>query len=115
MVSLAHNAFFAIGAYTSTLLFMRLGITPWLGMLAGGVLAALVGLLLGIVCFRLRSHYFTLATLAFGEVISIVALNWRSLTNGAIGIELPSSRALPTWSSRESSPTSTSASRSSWG
>jgi branched-chain amino acid transport system permease protein len=89
MVSLAHNAFFAIGAYTSTLLFVRFNITPWLGLMAGGVLAALVGLILGLVCFRLRSHYFTLATLAFGEVISIVALNWRSLTNGAIGIGLP--------------------------
>lgn len=89
MVSLCHNAFFAIGAYTSTLLFVRFHITPWLGLFAGGILAAMVGLLLGLVCFRLRSHYFALATLAFGEVISILALSWRSLTNGSIGIGLP--------------------------
>jgi branched-chain amino acid transport system permease protein len=89
MVSLSHNAFFAIGAYTSTILFIRYQVSPWIGLIAGGLLASLVGTLLGLVCFRLRSHYFTLATLAFGEVISIVSLNWRSLTNGAIGIGLP--------------------------
>lgn len=89
MVSLCHNAFFAIGAYTSTLLFLRLGISPWFGMIAGGLLAALVGVLLGLVCFRLRSHYFVLATLAFGQVTHIVALNWRSLTEGSEGLSLP--------------------------
>ena len=89
MVSLGHNAFFGIGAYTSTLLLLRYGLTPWLGMLVGGGLAALVGLVLGIVCFRLRSHYFALATLAFGQVSFIVAINWRSLTGGAEGIALP--------------------------
>lgn len=89
MVSLGHNAFFGIGAYTSTLLLLHFGLTPWLGMLVGGVLATCVGLLLGIVCFRLRSHYFALATLAFGQVTSIIALNWRSLTNGAEGLAMP--------------------------
>lgn len=89
MVSLGHNAFFAIGAYTSTLLFLRLGLSPWLGMIAGGLLAAAVGVLLGIVCFRLRSHYFALATLAFGQVVYILTMNWRSLTQGAEGIALP--------------------------
>lgn len=89
MVSLGHNAFFGIGAYTSTLLLLHFGLTPWLGMLVGGVLATCVGLLLGIVCFRLRSHYFALGTLAFGQVTSIIALNWRSLTNGAEGLAMP--------------------------
>ncbi len=89
MTSLGHNAFFGIGAYTSTLLFLRYGLTPWLGMFAGGLLAMTVGLLVGIVCFRLRSHYFALATLAFGEVCSILALSWRSLTGGAEGLALP--------------------------
>ena len=89
MVSLGHNAFFAIGAYTSTLLFLRLGITPWLGMFGGGLLAAAVGIFLGIVCFRLRSHYFALATLAFGQVVFILTMNWRGLTQGAEGIALP--------------------------
>jgi len=89
MVSLCHNAFFGIGAYTSTLLFLRCGITPWVGMFIGGLLAAAIGVILGLVCFRLRSHYFALATLAFGEVSYIVAMNWRSLTEGAEGLALP--------------------------
>jgi branched-chain amino acid transport system permease protein len=89
MVSLGHNAFFGIGAYTSTLLLLRCGLTPWLGMLVGGLLSASVGLVLGLVCFRLRSHYFALATLAFGQVTSIIAMNWRSLTDGAEGLSLP--------------------------
>lgn len=89
MISLGHNAFFGIGAYTSTLLFLHLGLTPWLGMLAGGVLASGVGVGIGLICFRLRSHYFALATLAFGQVCSILALTWRSLTQGAEGLALP--------------------------
>jgi branched-chain amino acid transport system permease protein len=89
MVSLGHNAFFGIGAYTSTLLLLRFGLTPWIGMLIGGALASSVGLLIGIICFRLRSHYFALATLAFGQVMSIVAMNWISLTNGAEGLAIP--------------------------
>jgi branched-chain amino acid transport system permease protein len=89
MVSLGHNAFFGIGAYTSTLLLLRFGLTPFIGMLIGGALASSVGLLIGIICFRLRSHYFALATLAFGQVTSIVAMNWTSLTNGAEGLALP--------------------------
>ena len=89
MTSLGHNAFFGIGAYTSTLLFLHLNLTPWLGMLVGGLLASGVGVIIGIVCFRLRSHYFALATLAFGQVCSILAVTWRSLTQGAEGLALP--------------------------
>jgi len=89
MVSLGHNAFFGIGAYTSTLLFLRQGVSPWVGMWAGAVIAAVVGVILGVICFRLRSHYFALATLAFGQVASILALNWRGLTEGAEGLTLP--------------------------
>lgn len=89
MVSLGHNAFFGIGAYTSTLLLLHFGLSPWIGMFAGGLLATCVGLILGLVCFRLRSHYFALATLAFGEVGYILAVNWRSLTGGSEGLALP--------------------------
>ncbi len=89
MMSLGHNAFFGIGAYTSTLLLLHFGLTPWIGMIIGGLLALCVGLILGVVCFRLRSHYFALATLAFGEVGSILAVNWRSVTGGSEGLALP--------------------------
>ncbi|RLF27059.1 MAG: branched-chain amino acid ABC transporter permease, partial [Thermoplasmata archaeon] len=77
------------GAYTSTLLFLRQGVSPWVGMWAGAVIAAVIGVILGVICFRLRSHYFALATLAFGQVASILALNWRGLTEGAEGLTLP--------------------------
>jgi len=89
MMSLGHNAFFGIGAYTSTLLLLHFGLTPWIGMFIGGLLASCIGLILGLVCFRLRSHYFALATLAFGEVANIIAVNWRSLTGGSEGLALP--------------------------
>ncbi len=89
MMSLGHNAFFGIGAYTSTLLLLHYGLTPWIGMFIGGLLSSLIGLILGMICFRLRSHYFALATLAFGEVGYIIAVNWRSLTGGSEGLALP--------------------------
>ena len=89
MMSLGHNTFFGIGAYTSTLLLLHFGLSPWIGMLIGGLFASVIGLILGLVCFRLRSHYFALATLAFGEVGYIVAVNLRSLTGGSEGLALP--------------------------
>ena len=89
MMSLGHSAFFGIGAYTSTLLLLHFGLSPWIGMLVGGLFASSIGLILGVVCFRLRSHYFALATLAFGEVGYIVAVNLRSLTGGSEGLALP--------------------------
>jgi branched-chain amino acid transport system permease protein len=58
-------------------------------MLVGGLFASGIGLILGVICFRLRSHYFALATLAFGEVGYIVAVNLRSLTGGSEGLALP--------------------------
>jgi branched-chain amino acid transport system permease protein len=88
-LSLGHAAFFGVGAYTSTLLYLQLGISPWIGMLAGGLLAGLLGTLLGVMTFRLRGPFFVLATLAFGIVVHIIAVNWRSLTRGAAGLILP--------------------------
>lgn len=88
-LSLGHAAFFGVGAYTSTLLFLRLGITPWIGIFAGAVLAGLLGALLGIITFRLKGPFFVLATLAFGIVIHIINVNWRGVTRGAAGLILP--------------------------
>ena len=64
--SFGHAAFFGIGAYTSTLLLLQVGLTPWVGMLAGGGLAAAFGLLAGYLSFRygLKGPYFSLVTLA---------------------------------------------------
>jgi branched-chain amino acid transport system permease protein len=87
-ISFGHAAFFGTGAYTSTILLLRLGVSPWLGMLAGGALAVLLALPLGWLTFRLRGPYFALATLAAAEVIRVVVYNWDSLTGGGDGLNI---------------------------
>ena len=87
--SLGHAAFFGIGAYTSTLLLLKFGISPWLGMLAGGVLGGVAALIIAIPTMRLQGHYFALATLAFGEVMRVIANVWAPLTGGPVGISVP--------------------------
>lgn len=69
---------------------MDFALNPWLGMFVGGVIAALYGLLIGVLCFRydLKGHYFALATLAFAELLRFVVMNMREL-NGANGYFLP--------------------------
>jgi branched-chain amino acid transport system permease protein len=89
LISFGHAAFFAIGAYTSTILLLSYGITPWLGMVAGALAAGCAGALLTVVCTRLRGPFFILSTLAAGEAVRIAALNWRSLTGGPEGLEIP--------------------------
>lgn len=87
--SLGHAAFFGIGAYTSTILLLKFGITPWLGMLAGGMLGGLAAFIIAIPTMRLQGHYFALATLAFGEVMRVIGNVWASLTGGPGGISVP--------------------------
>lgn len=87
-ISFGHAAFFGTGAYASTILLLRYGISPWIGMLAGGVLAALLSLPLGWLTFRLRGPYFALATLALSEVLRVVVYNWDSLTGGGDGLNI---------------------------
>ena len=69
--SIGHAGLVGIGAYTSSLLLIHAGLTPWLGMLVGGVLAALVGGLIGYPCFRLRGAFFSLVTIAFAEMLRV--------------------------------------------
>jgi branched-chain amino acid transport system permease protein len=94
--SFGHAAFFGIGAYTSTLLFLRLGLTPWLGMLVGGALAAAFGLAAGYLSFRygLRGPYFALVTLAFAEMLRVVAVNTKAV-GSSLGLVIPSREAAP--------------------
>ena len=87
-ISFGHAAFFGTGAYTSTILLLRFGISPWLGMLVGAVLAVLLSLPLGWLTFRLRGPYFALATLAFAEVVRVIVFNWDSLTGGGDGLNI---------------------------
>jgi branched-chain amino acid transport system permease protein len=88
-ISLGHAAFFGIGAYTSTILYLKMGISPWIGLLCGGFLAMAVASGISYPCFRLRGPFFTLATIAFGEVVSILASYFRELTGGAVGLLIP--------------------------
>ena len=88
-LSLGHAAFFGIGAYTSTMLLRSYGLSPWIGMLCGGVLAVSLSILLGIICFRLRGPYFAIATIGLAEVLRLFALHFRGWTSGAIGLTIP--------------------------
>jgi branched-chain amino acid transport system permease protein len=76
------------------LLFLRLGVSPWLGMLAGGVLAAAFGLGAGYLSFRygLRGPYFSLVTLAFAEMLRVVAVNTRAV-GSSLGLVIPTREA----------------------
>jgi branched-chain amino acid transport system permease protein len=68
------------------ILYLKLGIAPWYGIPIGGLVAALIALPIGFICFRLRGPYFALSTLAVAEIIRLVALNWESFTNGPVGL-----------------------------
>jgi len=87
-VSLGHAAFFGTGAYVSTLLALRFGLTPWVGMFAGAGVAAALSVVIGWPCFRLKGHYFAMATIAVGEIVQAVVNGW-DLLGGAVGLSLP--------------------------
>jgi branched-chain amino acid transport system permease protein len=87
--SLGHAAFFGIGAYTSTILLLKTNLSPWLGLPVGMALAAGVAALLAIPTLKLAGHYFALATLAFAEVLRILANSMTSLTGGPQGLSIP--------------------------
>ena len=96
-VSFGHAALFGIGAYTTIILFLKAGVAPWWGIPLGGMAAALGSVPIGLICFRLRGPYFSLATLAVAELAKLVALNWESVTNGPVGFlitDLPPLRFL---------------------
>ncbi len=88
--SFGHAAFFGIGAYASSILYMDYGLSPWLGMLVGMVLAAAVGVIIGFLSFRykLRGDFFALVTLAFAEMLRVLFNNTKAL-KGATGVLIP--------------------------
>lgn len=94
--SFGHAAFFGLGAYTSTLLFLHWGVSPWIGMLAGGLLAAGFGLFAGYLSFRygLRGPYFSLVTLAFAEMLRVIAVNWKAV-GSSLGLVVPNRGSAP--------------------
>ena len=88
-LSLGHAAYFGLGAYTSTILLIRFGVSPWIGILAGGVVAALASLPIGALCFRLRGPYFAIATIATAQVLMLLFLKFRDFAWGAEGTTMP--------------------------
>lgn len=87
-VSLGHALYFGIGAYATSLLYVKFGITPWGGLLAGGIIAALIALALGYPCFRLKGHYFSIATIVIAEIGLLLFHNW-DYAGAALGIQWP--------------------------
>jgi branched-chain amino acid transport system permease protein len=81
--------FFGIGSYTTAMLMLRVGMYWWAGAVAGGILAAVFAILLGIPILRLRGHYFAIATLGINRATEQIALDWGSFTGGGKGITLP--------------------------
>jgi branched-chain amino acid transport system permease protein len=88
-LSLGHAAYFGLGAYTSTILLIRFGVSPWIGILAGGVVAMLASLPIGALCFRLRGPYFAIATIATAQVLMLLFLKFRDFAWGAEGTTIP--------------------------
>jgi branched-chain amino acid transport system permease protein len=88
-LSLGHMMFYGIGGYTTALLIQHLGLSPWIGMWAGAALSALVAVGIGYPCFRLRGPFFSLATIAFLEVIRLLAIHFHGITGGSAGLIVP--------------------------
>lgn len=87
ILSFGHQAFYGLGAYFSAIITINLNLSPWLGLLFGGLFAGLLSLLIGIPCLRLRiAPYVAIATLSFSEIMLVICRNWVSLTRGEMGL-----------------------------
>ncbi|MCC6194503.1 MAG: branched-chain amino acid ABC transporter permease [Burkholderiales bacterium] len=85
-LSLAHAAFFALGAYTSGLLFVRVKWSMWLGLPAAAIFTGFIAFALGSVILRTRGHRFIIITVVFAELMKLVAMNWVDVTRGFMGL-----------------------------
>lgn len=88
-ISLGHSAFFGLGAYLVALVSIHWGWNPFLAAPLMGLAVALFGLGVGIIALRTRGHAFVIATIALVYILQVVALNWRDLTRGISGLQLP--------------------------
>ena len=86
LASLGHIAFACVGAYTSSLLALNYGISPWIGLVIGACLASLLGLIVGFPSLRLKGDYLALATFGLGVIVYSVSKNWVDLTKGPMGL-----------------------------
>src|SRR5213080_3739710 len=98
LLDLGYVAFYAVGAYSYALLANAFGLSFWILLPVSGILACFWGILLGFPVLRLRGDYLAIVTLAFGEIIRLVLINWQSVTggpNGVPGIPRPSFFGIP--------------------
>jgi len=86
LLDLGYVAFYAVGSYSYALLALNFGFSFWILLPLAGILSAFWGILLGFPVLRLRGDYLAIVTLAFGEIIRIILINWVDLTNGYAGI-----------------------------
>ncbi|MFH1852429.1 MAG: branched-chain amino acid ABC transporter permease [Candidatus Neomarinimicrobiota bacterium] len=84
--AMGHAAFSAVGAYTSTLLALNYGLSPWIGLLIGAVFAGLFGIVIAMPALRLKGDYLAIATFGSGVIVYNIAKNWVSLTRGPMGL-----------------------------
>ena len=87
--SLGHGVFFAVGAYMTALLYLEWGLTPWIGLIPGAIVSAVLGPLIFLPTFRLKGSFFAIATLAFNEVAFVFANYLESVTGGPRGLQVP--------------------------
>jgi branched-chain amino acid transport system permease protein len=86
LLDLGYVAFYAVGAYSYALISHYYGLSFWILLPIAGILASFWGVILGFPVLRLRGDYLAIVTLAFGEIIRLVLVNWKQLTNGSAGI-----------------------------
>jgi branched-chain amino acid transport system permease protein len=86
LLDLGYVAFYAVGAYSYSLLSQHFGLSFWILLPLAGILSAFWGVILGFPVLRLKGDYLAIVTLAFGEIIRLVIMNWREVTNGVAGI-----------------------------
>ena len=86
LLDLGYVAFYAVGAYSYALLSQHFGLSFWVLLPLSGILAAFWGIILGFPVLRLRGDYLAIVTLAFGEIIRLVLINWTDVTKGTFGI-----------------------------
>ncbi len=86
LAALGHAAFSCVGAYASSLLALNYGVSPWIGLLIGACVAAILGIFIGAPSLRLKGDYLAIATFGLGVIVYSVAKNWMSVTRGPMGL-----------------------------
>ncbi|MGI6739301.1 MAG: ABC transporter permease subunit [Christensenellales bacterium] len=91
-ISLGHSAFLGFGAYVSSIMYIRTGINPWIAMISAACMTALIGIVIGLAIFRLRSAFFALGTMALVPIAQQLSIYFKEFTNGSQGLSYPVTR-----------------------